>query len=47
MESELLFSFSLVHEVLLDLVTVVNDSVSFVFNGFFLVLSQTLIVSDV
>ena len=45
MESELFFGFSLVHEILVDISAVVNDSVGFVFNGFFFVLGKTLVMS--
>ena len=47
MESELFFGFSLVHEILVDISAVVNDSVGFVFNGFFFVLGKTLVMSDI
>lgn len=47
MESKLFFSFSLVHEILVDVVTVVNDSVGFIFNCLLFILAKTLVVSDI
>ena len=46
-ESEFLLCFSLVHEILVDGVAVINDSVSLIFNSSLFLLGDTLEVSDV
>ena len=46
-ETVLLLSFCLIHEVLVDSVAVVDDSVSLILNSSLLILSDALIVSDV
>ena len=46
-ESEFLLSFSLVHEILVNGVAVINNSVSLIFNSSLFLLGDTLEVSDV
>jgi hypothetical protein len=47
MESELLFSFRFIHEILVNGVTVIDDSISFILDGSFFILGDALKVSDI
>jgi hypothetical protein len=47
METVLFFCISFVHKVLVNVNTIVNDSVGFIFDGLFFFLTKRLIVSDV
>lgn len=47
METKLLFCISLIHEVFVDIVAIVDNSVGFIFNCFFFILWNTLIVGDI
>jgi len=47
MESELLFSFRFIHEIFVNGVTVIDDSISFILDGSFFILSDALKVSDI
>lgn len=47
METEFLFSLSLIHEILVDCVAIIDNSVGLIFNGSFLLLCNTLIMSNI